>query len=253
MPQRAFREDEAGGEALGLGGLEHVGQVVGGGHGALLGWLLPAACDGRRWKSSVARRSPGMSVTLVTGRMKTAIVTRWSQQPAAGWRGPASARAGAGGPGRCNSGGRLRGRPSCASRPSGARSSRRRRTSSTTTSRKAARFCCMRRRSSKSSSLVARSAGEISPPSAAGGSTGRANDGPVRDTSERDDIHGSSPTSTAPRSASDLARRRFRAQAGAMVDLGDIACGVGVPAVPALPAYRAALVLVAAACSLILL
>jgi hypothetical protein len=33
MPQRAFREDKAGGEPLGLGGLEHVGQIVGCGHG----------------------------------------------------------------------------------------------------------------------------------------------------------------------------------------------------------------------------
>ena len=36
MPQRPFGEDEAGGEALGFGGVEHVGQRVGCGHGALL-------------------------------------------------------------------------------------------------------------------------------------------------------------------------------------------------------------------------
>jgi hypothetical protein len=33
MPQRAIGKDEAGGEALGFGGFEHLGQVIGGRHG----------------------------------------------------------------------------------------------------------------------------------------------------------------------------------------------------------------------------
>jgi hypothetical protein len=33
MPQRAFGENEAGGEALGLGGFEHFGQVIDNRHG----------------------------------------------------------------------------------------------------------------------------------------------------------------------------------------------------------------------------
>lgn len=33
MPQWPFGKNETGGEALGLGGFEHFGQIIGGGHG----------------------------------------------------------------------------------------------------------------------------------------------------------------------------------------------------------------------------
>src|SRR5262249_55858563 len=42
VPQRTLSEDEAGGKALGLGGFQHVRQVVGGHQWASMGWSAQA-------------------------------------------------------------------------------------------------------------------------------------------------------------------------------------------------------------------
>jgi len=66
MPQRAFREDETGGEPLGFSGLEHVGQVVGCGHRRPhQAAIFLAACDERAQKSSLVRQLPGTALLIV--------------------------------------------------------------------------------------------------------------------------------------------------------------------------------------------